>query len=153
MSLVKDFEKADAATVHDSFSAAWRGLIDYIEQGADGAISWPYSVMTQMNVDERLDVHFQARLCKFYGPDDPVWRTLSTRHFFNTNVAGVFPFGDTYRRLMGRNNSLTEISGPLPLAVTLSAQNIETAKLILRDWVLRRIQAEKGPNHGCSWAP
>ncbi len=158
MTLRQAFENADAApdVVHDGFKAIWQELVDYIEQGADGAIQPPYTVTTEMNVDGRRDVHFQARLCRVDGPQGPEGNTLSTRNFYNLNFAGSLPFGDTYRRLWGRSAALTEISGPMPLHIKLNPGAMEIAKQALRGWALAEIAGIKAPEnpHGpWPWTP
>ena len=145
--MLTDLFSESAGHTREDFLKVWGPLLEYLNNGADGVIVPPYRLEAFLDVGEKtLDVSMEIKLSRAHaiaGQQEPYWETLRFRHYNNINVAGMLPFGDTYRFLFGRSKTMTSSpSGPMPLYFELRADRPEVRQ-DLQDWALEGIREDQ----------
>lgn len=137
MILIKEFCQSASHTRQD-FMQTWGALVDYINGGADGAVTAPYQLKADLDVTDMLDVYLDVRLERAHaiaGQQEPHWSVVARQFYSNTNLAGFLPFGDAYRFFIGRDKAMTASpAGPMPLYPQIRKDDDDTRQGF-RDWV------------------
>lgn len=136
-----------AGHTREDFLKVWGPLLTYLNNGADGTVAPPYRLEATLDVGEKtLEVSMEIKLSRAHavaGQQEPHWETLRSQYYSNINLAGMLPFGDTYRLIFGRDKTMKlSPHGPMPIYFELRADSPEV-RHGLRDWVLEGIREDQ----------